>query len=179
MANVRVMSTYIGQAVAGEQYYEGQAIEIQASGIHYDLATAMKADNATKNVFVAIVPPDNFPRPTPLGMYLRPDVSGPTDLGSLSADTPGVGVSGVQPMSNLYVDYAYSMYENPVLYSGMAVQVHRGGVYTVPCSLFEGSPAQGDDLFVAANGNWDTTGTVKVGLVQSVSSTHVTIQLDN
>lgn len=178
MAYAATIATYIGQAVAGEEMTEGQAVCLSASGVYQDLPVAMKADNTSLNVYVAIVPPDNYSRPTPMGMYINHYV-GTAYPEDASAITPGTAYpSGTPEMSNLLTPISYSMLENPTIYSGMAVQIHRGVTAVVPDTLFASTPAQGADLYVGSDGKWATSGTNVVGSVREVRGSNVTIILN-
>src|SRR6185436_19804920 len=128
MAWIAVESHTTLGAVAGQSITEGCLVELSASGLHKDLPTAMLAASGALNVFVAIVPPDNFPRPTFESMFQYPDY-------------PGSVISPLQASPNLYwSERQYrvgpSLFEEPVALSGWKLQLHKGGAYTVTSGCF-------------------------------------------
>lgn len=168
MAHVSVNSAFVTQGVAGETITEGAPVCITTSGVHMELPVAMLADTTTTKVFVAIVPPDQYGRPTPVNMYLTPSQA-LLDVANANS-TP---VSG----GEMYLNQGMSTLENPVVMSGMLLQIHDGGAYTIPADLFDAVPAIGEDVVVSSAGKWGTTGGDKVGIVREIRGNNVVIVL--
>lgn len=179
MAYVAMHSTFVTGGVAGESMVEGLAVEISPSGLHGDLPTVMKAGANSMNVFVALIPPDQFPRPTPVGFFRRPDemntnhyamVSGAFDF---SIDTHQYG-----DMYNI----GPSMLEEPTALSGWMVQLHKGGAYFVTSACFTANAnlVQGALIKVGTGGKWEYTSdaSVAVGYVREMRGTGMYIVLE-
>jgi hypothetical protein len=175
MAWVAMGSPHVVGAVAGEIVVEGRAVVMSASGLHRDLPTAVLAPAGSMNVFVAIVPPDRFPRPTPVSMYT------PNDLVTFSQ----VGQSfGELTSDELMYRIGPSMMEQPVALSGWLLQLHKGGAYTLTAGAYTDSTnirRNGALVTVAASGLFTYTAdsSVAVGYVREWrAGGYLTIVLD-
>lgn len=165
MAYQSMQSTFVTGGVAGEDFVEGIAVEISASGLHQELPTVMVADANSMNVFVALVPPDMFPRPTPMGMFRRPDYMEGPDPRNAFEFTVDSGQYGT------YYNIGPSMLEEPTVYSGYIVQLHKGGAYAVTANCFVDSAdikVPGALIKVGTDGKWEYTAdaSVAVGYVR-------------
>ena len=124
MAYISRLSDYVRGGVAQDTILEGKLVTISTSGVRAnELPNVRLAASGAFPVFVAIVPPDDFPRPTNSEMYTA------TNLGTLRSDTN----TGWQNPVESYTFYrqGLSTFEAPTLTSGMLVQLHRGGTVTV------------------------------------------------
>lgn len=127
MANVAMGSTHVIGGIAGEEIREGLAVAVSASGLRNDLPTVTVAASGASNVFVAMIPPDRFSRPTPEGMYVAPEYQEFSQFGMALSDlTTSEKVYRIGP----------SLLENPVAASGWRLQLHKGGAYTLPSGCF-------------------------------------------
>ena len=125
MAHVNTASRWIRPAVAGELIQEGRLVRLAASGVHNDLAVAMLAASGTsKNVYVAFVPPDNFPRPTPVQFYNNP-------AGIVTLNETGTFGDFVEANTTFY-HAGLSTLENPFMPSGYLLQAHQDTIVSVP-----------------------------------------------
>jgi len=160
MAHVSIYSSFVTQGVAGERFPEGTPVCISASGIHNELPTVMKATASTyQNIFVAIVPPDQYSKPVPYGIYKTPGLD-ILDLGSAVDTVSG----GMEP----WVTRGLSLAEYPIVESGMLLQLHRGGAYTVHKSIVVGDLVIGTPIGVDGSGMWAEDLTSPVGQVREV-----------
>lgn len=124
MAHVNTLSRHIRPAVAGELIQEGRLVRLAASGVKDDLPVAMlAASGTTKNVYVAMVPPDNFPRPTPSDMYLARNLDTLSESASLFSDFTE---------ASTWYRVGLSTLENPFMPSGYLLQAHTDTIVTVP-----------------------------------------------
>jgi hypothetical protein len=127
MAHVAMGSTHVTGAVAGESIVEGRAVVMGATGLRNDLPSAMLATSGALNVYVAIVPPDRFPRPTPVSMYTAPDYvtfsQFDQTLGELTTN-------------ELVYRIGPSLIEQPTAASGWLLQLHKGGAYTLTTGCY-------------------------------------------
>jgi hypothetical protein len=174
MANVAMLSTHVTGGVAGESILEGRAVVMSASGLHGDLPTALLATANATNVFVAFVPPDQFPRPTPVGMFTSPQSVTFSQFGMNLADlTTHELVYRIGP-SNL---------EAPVAASGWLVQLHKGGAYNLTAGCYTDSDdirKNGALIKVGASGIFEyaDAGTYAVGYVREYRNGRLVIVLD-
>lgn len=177
MAYVATHSATVIGAVAGQNILEGRAVVLSASGLHEELPTAMLATAGARNIFVAIVPPDNFPRPTPEGFFRRPGYSidqlDPRDAVEFSYDTGQRGP---------YYRLGPSMMETPTALSGFMIQCHNGGTYTLTSGSFTNSAqirVPGAQVRVGANGvfEYSTNASEIVGFVREYRDGRLTVTL--
>lgn len=175
MSFVAMGSLHVTGAVAGEDILEGLAVEMSASGLHADLPTVMKAAANAKNVFVAICPPDQFPRPTPQGMFARTWYQSidPRNAVEFLVDSGQRGP---------YYNIGPSMLPSPTISSGWAVQCHRGGAYTLMSGCFVDSANirnAGATVAVATGGKFTYSTSNVVGYVREYRDGKLTIVLDS
>lgn len=124
MAYVNQASKWVKPAVSGELIQEGRLVRLAASGVHNDLEVALlAASGTTKNVYVAFVPPDNFPRPTPSDFY-----NNPQSIVTLNE----LGTFGDFTETKTFYHVGLSTLENPFMPSGYLLQAHRDTTVTVP-----------------------------------------------
>lgn len=188
MAFVAMQGTHVTGGVAGEAIVEGRAVVISASGLHDELPTVMLAGAGARNVFIAIFPPDQFPRPTPVGMFRRNQI-----ITSLPDGTLPLSAGGFDPRNatthNQAHDYENawligpSLLQEPVIQSGYMVQLHKGGAYTLTAGAFEdsaGIKVQGARVAVTASGKFavSTDAAAIVGYVREFRDGKLTIVLD-
>lgn len=153
MAHVAKNDLHVRPAIAGIDIAEGLLVRLTASGTS-DLPVALPAASATHlNVYVAFFPPDDFGRPTPVGMYKANWYS--------VLDTNSGWIT--QSNESQYV-VGPSVTENPVVASGMKLQARRGGIYHVADTVVvESASAKvvGNLVKVAADGSgkWEYTAT--------------------
>lgn len=123
MAYIARLSRLAKGAVAGQTIQEGRLVSLTSSGLYNDLPTALLAASGVyKNVYVAIVPPDNFARPTPAVMYTARD---------RDVIYESTGWSNA-PETGPFYHEGLSTLENPFLASGYILQAHTGVTVTVP-----------------------------------------------
>ena len=84
----------------------------------------LAASGTTKNVYVAMVPPDTFSRPTPDFMYLARNLDTMAESASLFGDY-------VDPAATWY-RVGLSTLENPFAPSGYLLQAHQDTIVSVP-----------------------------------------------
>jgi hypothetical protein len=164
MAHVSILDDAVG-AVAGESIPEGRIVTINASGVHRDLPVAMlAASGTTTNIFMAFAVPDQFPRPTPAGMFLFNDTTSlnprDTTLHSLTTDFETAYLIGPSVLSS------------PTMISGWLVALHRGGYYKLLSGEYNAVDSRirtnGAKVRVGANGmvEYDAGGTQSIGFVR-------------
>ena len=188
MAHVAMGSLHVTQGVAGSSWIEGIAVEISASGLHDDLPTALPAAAGAKNVFIALVPPDMFPRPTQRGMFNRNQIATSLPAGSLPLSNGGFSVDNA---AEFLIDSGQrgpeylmgpSVMADPVIYSGWAVQLHRGGAYTIGAAAFVDSAqirVNGATIAVTTGGKFVYSTSNVVGYVREYRNGRLTIVLDH
>jgi hypothetical protein len=174
MAYVSTKSETVVGSVAGESIMEGRAIVIGASGLRNDLPVATYAPAGTTTVFLAIIPPDRFPRPTPVGMYNAPE----------SVTFSQFGMT----LGELTTDYLFyrigpSQMEEPTAASGWLLQAHTDGMYTITSGCYVDSAnirLIGSKIRVTGSGRFEYTasGTDAVGYVREYRNGKLTIALD-
>lgn len=171
MAYVSRLPQYSRGGVAVIDIQEGRAVTFTQSGARNDLPNVQFATaNAVKNVFVAIVPPDQFARPTLEGMYTAGRL---TQLPS-----PDKITNWQLPMeSGVYYLKGKSVFENPTLKSGELVALMRGVTVAVPSGAYVDSTdikVPGSLVKVGASGMWETTTTESqaVGVVEEFNTTN-------
>lgn len=167
MAFVSRLSDYVGQGVAAQEIAEGMLVTTTISGTRGNLPNVVVAASGTvRPVFVAFVPPDNFARPVNSLQYTA------TELAVLRSD--------LNTGWNLNQTDTYTMYriglsnlEAPTLVSGMLVQLHRQGTYTLTSGNFISSAqikVNGALVKVADDGTgkfaYTTNNSVAVGFVE-------------
>lgn len=167
MAYVSRLSDVVRGVVAGANMQEGLAVRLTQSGLLNELPVAELATaGETTNVFVLMAAVDDFPRPTPAGMYTAPAVrkfpinSAYTEPLRTNEQTYEVG------MSVLW---------NPTIPSGARALAHRGGTYAVPSGAFIDSAnirVPGNKVKVGTNGRWEYTAieTDAVGYVEEYNT---------
>lgn len=189
MAHVAMGSLHVIGVALGANMVEGVAVKLSASGIHNELPTAVVAGDGDKNVFIVLASPDRFPRPTPRDMFLRQD----TTVG-LPSGSVGHGMQiGFDPRNaeeflidsgqrGPYYNIGPSMMQEPTLYSGWMVTLHRGGAYTLTENCFVDSAdirVPGAGVKVGANGKFVYATTNVVGYVREYRGDgKITIVLD-
>lgn len=182
MAFVAMGGPFVTGGVLGQDITEGCAVQIQASGLHYDLPTVMLAASGARNVFVALATPDQFARPTWKGffnrnsqtVFLNNDALYNTNLQPFLID------SGQRGPAYLV---GPSLMDEPLLYSGWMVQLHQGGAYTLTSGNFVDSTAirqTGQTVQVGSNGKFQAAASNVVGWVREYrqDNGHLTIVLD-
>jgi len=123
MAHIARLSESVRGAVAGELIQEGRLVRLTVSGVRNDLPVAMlAASGTTRNVYIAMVPPDDFARPTPATMYSA----------GFSTTLRESGSWGDFVETNTFYRVGLSTLENPFMPSGYLLQAHRETVVTVP-----------------------------------------------
>lgn len=188
MAYVAMGSTHVTGAVAGENIVEGRAVVMSASGLHLDLPTALLAGAGARNVFVAILPPDQFPRPTPQNMFRRntyvtqgsyglPNAATGFDPRNSAEFTTDSGQNGP------YYNIGPSMFQEPTALSGFALQLHKGGAYTLTANAYTDSSNirnAGATVAVGTGGKFEysVTAAAIVGYVREYRDGRLTIVLD-
>jgi len=166
MAHVSRLSDYVEQGVAQDTILEGRLVTTTISGIRGSLPNVRLAASGTiRPVFMAFVPPDNFARPTNALQYTA---------GNLQVIRGDVNTGWTDPVDS-YTMYrqGLSTLEAPVSTSGMLVQLHRHGTYTVTsgCWVPNASLLVNNALFrVATDGTgrleFTTDNSVAVGWVE-------------
>lgn len=135
----RMSDLVLGGIVADPSIVEGTLVTISTSGVtalNSLPAVRIAASGTVYPVFVAMAAPDNFPRPTNSLMYTS------TYQQTIRSD---VNTGWGNPVdSYTFYRQGLSTLENPVLTSGMLVQLHRGGTVTL------------------TSGNWISTANIKV-----------------
>lgn len=129
MAWMAMQSVFVTGAVAGQDIVEGLAVELHASGLHYELPVALLAASGSKNLFIALTPPDDYPRPTPRGLY------GANWYQQIDPRTATEFLVDSGQRGPYYL-VAPSLLTEPTMYSGWRVQCHRGGAYTLTANNF-------------------------------------------
>lgn len=161
MAIISARGPYVLQGVAVQDIPAGRAVSITASGTKSLPSVQLAAANTPAGrVFVAICPPDNFPKPAMEGMYQHPS------SGFMYAEQ-ATSIGGFQD-SNVYYKYSPSLAKGVVMLSGWYVQLHRECVVTVHSGNFVDSPeirTTGATIAVGADGRWVYSTTNVVGTV--------------
>jgi hypothetical protein len=147
-----------------------KVIENAAYAATTTLSPVAAATAADEIVWVLQVPPDNFPRPTPMSMYIQNPMVVTTVSGIIYP-------TGANLASEIYTDMSNYSRLVPITVVGMAVQLHRGGAYTVSCNLFTTVPTVGASVYPADGGKWAISGTTPIGTVMSVTSSSVTVEM--
>lgn len=165
MAHVSILEDAVG-AVAGASIPEGRLVTINASGIHRDLPTAQVADaGVTTGVFMIFAVPDQFPRPTPRGMFQYPDTMriprGPdgATFQEFTHDVENAWLIGPSVLPRLTVE------------SGWKCALHQGGYYKLISGEYLDSAAikvAGSKVRVGVSGlvDVDAAGTNTIGYVR-------------
>lgn len=176
MAYVSKNSSTVNGVVAGSTIVEGRAIAISAPGVHHDLPVAAYAAENALNVFIAIVPPDNFGRPTRSGMFTADHYSTMLATDATNELVETLTQYNISP----------SLLYNPTAVSGWLLQAHRGGAYFVPSGNYIDDAnirVPGNLIGVSATaGKWQYTATPSqaVGYVLDANTTDgITIVLDH
>lgn len=185
MAIVALASKTIIGGVAAEQLYTCRAVVIDTTVSGQDLPAVRLAPANATNVYVALIPPDLFARPTPAAMFLRH----PYALGITNAypdANTGYHPSQAQPYvieSGQYYMMGPSLLPYALIPSGWMVQLHRGGAYVVYPDGYVASTAiriPGTSVAVAAQGKFVASTTNVVGVVIDYDATTqaITVLLD-
>jgi len=135
----------------------------------------MIAASGAKNVFIAIVPPDQYPRPTPQGLYARTWYQSidPRDAEEFLIDTGQRGP---------YYLVAPSLLTAPVALSGWVMELHKGGAYTLTSGCFVDSPnirLNGKTVAVTTGGKFFYSTSNVVGYVREYRDGRLTIVLNS
>lgn len=171
MAHVSRLSDYVAQGVAQNTILEGLLVSTSVSGIKGSLPNVLlAASGVVRPVFMAFVPPDNFPRPIDSRQYTA---------GNLQVFRSDLNTGWVDPIENgTYYRQGLSTYEAPTLTSGMLTQLHRQGTYTVTsgCWVANASLLAREAKFkVADDGTgrlqYTTNDSVAVGWVEEYDAT--------
>lgn len=175
MAHVAIGSPFVLQGVAVESIQEGRPVKITQSGAHRDLPNVQAAASGqVTGVYCVILPPDNFPRPTRRGFFTAPDsVVGEPDPRDATVDQYAVE-------QDYWYNIGPSQLENPTIASGWLVQLHRGGVYTVPSGAFTESVnirVPGATIGVDGNNKWAYSTQNVVGEVREYRNGKLTFTL--
>jgi hypothetical protein len=174
MAFVSMQSVHITGGVAGQDIVEGLAVVMSASGLHGDLPTVMIASSGSKNVFVALIPPDQYPRPTPKGMFARNWYQriNPRNAEEFLIDTGQRGP---------FYLVGPSLLTEPTAYSGWVLELHKGGAYTLTSGNFVDSAnirVNGNTVAVGAGGKFVYSTSNVVGYVREWRDGKLTIVLN-
>jgi|FLYL01.1.fsa_nt_gi hypothetical protein len=190
MATMAHISTFTIGAVAGVDIPEGRAVVISTtvSGLHDDLPVVVLAPANATNIYVALMPPDNFPRPTPERMFKRPWAA--TAVNANPAASAG-GFTNFHPTNA--VEYAIdsgqygpmyllgpSLLLDPIIKTGFLVQLHRGGAYTIGPNAFVDSPqirVAGATVAVDSVGRFVYSTSNVVGTVLYYENGRLTVQV--
>lgn len=107
------------QAVAGVSIVEGKAVKVTNSGLRNDLPTAtLAAVNDVVGVYIAFMPPDNFPRPSASSWYTAPQQK----VFRTNVD----GTYSDPSETETFYRTPRSMWKQPTVPSGELVALHRG-----------------------------------------------------
>jgi hypothetical protein len=179
MAHISRLSDYVAGGVAVVSILEGKLVSMTASGTLGNLPEVEIAASGTVTpVFVAIVPPDNFQRPTISNQYTARGV------GLIRGDL-NTGWN-TDPYTETYYRKGMSVLEAPTLTSGMLVQLHRRGTVTLTsgCWIDNASAKVNQALLkVADDGTgrfeYTTDRTVAVAYVEEydISRNYLTVTL--
>lgn len=180
MAYIAMGGTHVTGGVAGQDITEGCAVQMSASGLHNDLPTVMLAASGATNVFIALATPDQFPRPTTAGFFRRNPVTTFND--NQSQFTTGLAPFLVDSgQRGPFYNIGPSLLEEPTLYSGWMVQLHKGGAYRLTSNCFVDSASirqNGATVQVGANGKFQYGTANVVGHVREYRDGWLTVVLD-
>jgi len=182
MAFVAMGGPFVTGGVLGQDITEGCAVQISASGLHYDLPTVMLATSGAVNVFVALATPDQFSRPTWKGFFPRNSQTVFTDNDQLYNTNLQTYLIDSGQRGPAYL-VGPSLMEEPTLYSGWMVQLHQGGAYSLTTGNYVDSAAirtVGQKVQVGANGKFQAAAANIVGWVREYrpDNGHLVIVLD-
>lgn len=119
MAIVNQRGAFVLQGVTVTSIPAGRAVVIAASGSGTkELPSVQLAPANSTQVFVATVPPDNFPKPARERFYRYPD-------SAFSSPEMATSASGLMEEERMY-KYSPSLAYNFTIPSGWPVQLHRG-----------------------------------------------------
>lgn len=163
-------------AVAGQDLVEGQAVNLGASGLRNELPVATLAASGSRNLFIAICPPDQYPRPTPRTLYTAPWYN---QIDARDGEEFLIDSGQRGP----YYLVAPSLLTEPTVYSGWKVQCHRGGVYALTSNVFVDSA---DIRIIGASIEWNgtkftvtTVGANKCGFVREYRDGRLFVKIDD
>lgn len=169
MAHVSRLSDYVHQGVAQDEILEGKLVSATASGgirSYSNLPNVtLAASGTTYPVFIAFAAPDNFDRPVNSLQYTA------TYYTTIRADVN----TGWGDPSDTYTYYrvGLSNLEAPTLTSGMFVQLHAGGSYTLTSGCWIANSnlqTRGALVKVADDGTgrfeYTTSNSVAIGFVE-------------
>jgi hypothetical protein len=109
------------QAVAGVAIVEGKAVKVSNSGLRNDLPTAaLAAVNDVVGVYIAFMPPDNFPRPSASSWYTAPQQNIQRLLDDSTYTDP--------TETETFYRVPRSMWKQPTVPSGELVALHNGKI---------------------------------------------------
>lgn len=185
MAYVAMQSTHVTGGVANESIPEGRVVTMAASGVYAELPVVSLAAANAPVVFMAIVPPDpvDFPRPTAAKYYvLNPIIAYNTNT-KMAEGALDMTVESGQTLAQFGIQYniAPSLLMNPIAYSGMVVQLHRGGVYRISAGNFLDNAAvkvPGARVGSIGSGVLGTTATTFVGSVREYRDGALYVYID-
>lgn len=181
MAYTSRLSDYVRGGVAQDTILEGKLVTYSVSGIRGELPNVrLAASGTTYPVFVAMVPPDNFPRPVNANQYTA---------GHLATIRSDVNTGWGDPIDQ-YTFYrvGLSNLEAPVLTSGMLVQLHRGTTVTLTSGCWVDSAnikVNGNRVKVSddGTGRWQYTALVSesIGFVEEYdpSRNYLTVTIEH
>lgn len=131
MAYISRLSDHVDGGVAQDSIPEGSWVTISTSGVRAmsELPNVRLAGSGVSYpVFIAMVPPDDFARPTNSLQYTN----------TYTATIRGDQNTGWANPIDAYTFYrqGLSTLESPTLTSGMLVQLHRGTTVSLPSGLY-------------------------------------------
>lgn len=169
MVVINERGPYVLQGVTTQSIPAGRAVTVVSGQSNLLSVSLAPANAAAGSVFVAVIPPDNFPKPARAGMYTNRG----TSLVNVDSGTPG-------PDTEARYNFTPSLEEYTTIPSGWFVQLHRNCVVTVPAGAFndnENIRVAGATVAVAASGVWTQSAANVVGMVVHYSPERLTIAL--
>lgn len=125
MVVINERGPYVLQGVTTQSIPAGRAVTVVSGQSNLLSVSLAPANAAAGSVFVAVIPPDNFPKPARAGMYTNRG----TSLVNVDSGTPG-------PDTEARYNFTPSLEEYTTIPSGWFVQLHRNCVVTVPAGAF-------------------------------------------
>lgn len=143
MGHISRLSDYVRGAVAVADIVEGRFISLAQSGVRLgsELPQAnLTASGVTYPVYVAFSAPDNFARPTNLLQYRA----------TWQTTINGWSNTGWEQPIKTYTQYMQGMstLEEPTIPSGVLIQAHQGGTYTLYSGAFIASASWANESLV-------------------------------
>lgn len=151
--HVASRSARVRGAILVTSVLEGLAVQVNDSGVarglQTDLPFAGLADSGMNPVFILAAAPDDFDRPVDIRQYQA-------GWRVVSDKTLSTGYS--EPLETVTrYNVGISNLYNPTIPSGFLVNLHRGGIYTVPSDCFVDSAdikVPGNRIEVGSDGKW-------------------------